>query len=138
MKRSIITIIIASLIQPYIVLFPFTGPSSKCIDCTIIEQTFLTSFLYLILPLCALYSLTYLIRLNAVLMSILIVAYYAPVSFVKLTIPVFKDRIAAWSTYNENEIWNEALIQARPTLLLLSISLFFAMFYSNKKPLIKS
>lgn len=133
MLRSIVIIAIASLLQPYIVLFPFAGPSSACMDCLIIEQTFSIAVLYLILPLCFIYLITLKLKLNPVLQAVLIVVYYIPVSFVKLTIPIFKDRIAAWSTYSEDEIWHEALIFATPALLLVSLILFFLLNKANKQ-----
>lgn len=114
-----------------------TGLSSACPDCWIIEQTFPSIVLYLILPLCVLYILTQLLKLKPILKSILLVAYFIPVSFIKLTVPIFKDRIAAWSTYNDNEIWDEAVLQATPTLVLLSLGFMLAIFYVNNKPKIK-
>lgn len=62
------------------------------------------------------------------------VAYFVPVSFVKITIPLFDDRIASWSTFSDQEIWNTALFMAIPSMGLLACFILVLIGIINKEP----
>jgi hypothetical protein len=132
--KSILVIGVISIFQPYMVLFLRYGPSNECWNCLIIEQTFWTSILYLFLPLTSIYLVTKKLRLNSIIQGCVLAAFYVPVSFVKITIPLFDDRIASWSTFSEEEIWYSALFAATPYMGLLSFFIILSLHQLNKKP----
>lgn len=70
-KRSVLLIGIVSILQPYIVLITQYGPSNECWKCLIIEQTFLTSVQYLLLPLTIIYLVTKRFRMNRILQGVI-------------------------------------------------------------------
>lgn len=119
-KRSLLLIGLVSIFQPYIVLMTQYGPSSECVDCLIIEQTFLDSLIYLLLPLTAIYLVLKKIGTNPIIQGTFVFAYFAPVSFVKITVPLFDDRIAAWSTFSDQEVWDSAMLMSIPSMLILA------------------
>ncbi len=137
-KRSALLIGLVSILQPYIVLGTQYGPSNECWGCFIIEQTFLTSLLYLLLPLITIYLVTKRLGINSILQGLLIVAYFTPVSFVKLTVPLFDDRIAAWSTFTEREIWSNAMFMAIPSMGFLSCFILVVIVIINREASMKT
>jgi len=129
---SVVILFLASILQPYFVLITHFGPSSSCINCTIIEDTFYISLIKLFIPLCFIYLILRLMRLKNWISCLILTTYYALTSFIVLTIPLFDDRIAAWSTFTKEEIWKEGFILAFPSLLIVSILLFTIMLKLNK------
>lgn len=133
-KHSVLLIGLASILQPYIVLITQYGPSNECWNCLIIEQTFTTSSLYLLLPITAIYLILKRLGINSILQGLIVVAYFVPVSFVKITIPLFDDRIASWSTFSDQEIWDTAMFMAIPSMGLLACFILVLIGIINKEP----
>lgn len=132
-RRSLLLLGLVSILQPYMVLIAQYGPSAKCLKCLIIEQTFIPSVFYLFLPLTGIYLILITLKKNATLQGLFVVAYYVPVSFVKITIPLFEDRIASWSTFSEQEIWDTAKYMALPPMTILACFIFVLLVFINKK-----
>lgn len=126
--KSLIFILLVSILQPYFdvfLLFRY-GPSANCLNCNLLQQTFHISLIYIALPLMALYLLLYLLKWNSIFKFVVAGIVFVVLSFNNLTLMLFEDRIAAWSTYSESEIVNEALMGCFPTMLL-QIVLMWAM-----------
>lgn len=132
-RRSVLLIGLASILQPYIVLITQYGPSNECWNCLIIEQTFTTSLLYLLLPITAIYLILRRLGINSILQGLIVAAYFVPVSFVKITIPLFDDRIASWSTFSDQEIWDTAMFMAIPSMGLLACFILVLIGIINKE-----
>lgn len=115
------------------VLIAQYGPSAKCLKCLIIEQTFIPSVFYLFLPLTVIYLILITLKINAILQGLFVVLYYVPVFFVKITIPLFEDRIASWSTFSEQEILNTAKYMALPPMIILACFIFVLLVVINKE-----
>lgn len=131
-RRSILIIALISFFQPYLVLITDYGRSNECWNCLIIEQTFLTSLFFLLIPLTVIYLFAKWYGMNPIIQGVLIVAYFVPVSFIKLTIPLFDDRIASWSTFSDEEVWKSAIIMSIPSFGLLSILIILTITKINK------
>lgn len=132
--KSILFILLCSIFQPYFdvfLLFQY-GPNSNCIDCFIIQQTFLISLQYLALPLIMMYGLIKIIKWHSILAYSCIGIAFAFIAFNKISIPLFRDRIAAWSTYSESEIFMPTFIMAAPTLLFQIIIITWRLYKINK------
>lgn len=136
-RRSVLLISLVSILQPYIVLKTQFGPSNECWKCLIIEQTFTTSLMYLLLPLSTIYLVLKRLGINSFFQGLSVVIYYVPVSFIKITIPLFDDRIASWSTFSDQEIWDTAIYMAIPSMAILSSLLVLLLFLINKEPSLK-
>ena len=132
-SRSLLLIGLASILQPYIVLITHYGRSNGCWNCLIIEQTLITSFLYLIFPLTVIYLSLKRLGINYIIQGLIVVAYYIPVSFVKITIPLFDDRIASWSTYSDQEIWDNAITLSRTSMEFLACLILVLFIRINRK-----
>jgi hypothetical protein len=131
--KSFFFILLISIFQPFfdIVLLLQYGPAASCLDCFIIQQTFFISLLYIATPLIITYLLLKLFNWNALIIYLLIGILFAILSFKKITLLLFSDRIAAWSTYSEEEIFNSALIMSVPTLLIQIILITKILFKIN-------
>lgn len=123
---SLILIFILTILHPYLVIGSKYGPSSNCIDCSIIEDSFFATLLWLTIPISSIYMISKHLTKRNWLTTILVTIYYFIVSFVSITIPLFRDRIAAWSTFSEEEIWIEGFIMALPSLA--TVTAFFSIF----------
>ena len=136
-KRSVLIsigiIVFVSMFQPYFVLITRYGPSKECWKCLIIEQTFLDSLFFLVLPMSMFYIGSKAIKLNSWIYTSAITVYFAIISFIKLTIPLFDDRIASWSTFSDGEVPFFAFLSAFPSLLILSILFFLVLRKVNVK-----
>lgn len=118
--KSIFLIVLMSIFQPFLdllLVFQY-GPSAVSIESFILEQTLFISLLYIALPLIILYLLFKISNLNSLIIYAIIGFLFAFLSFSNITLFLFSDRIAAWSTYSEEEILNNALLMAFPTLLI--------------------
>jgi hypothetical protein len=131
--RMLFLIGFIAFFQPYMVLILHYGRSNNCLNCPILFQTFFISLIYLFFPMALMYIGMKLIKLNSIIQGVILLCYYIPVSFVKLTIPLFDDRIAAWSTYSDEEIWNSALMMSIPSFFVLSIVFLVVFVTLNKK-----
>lgn len=119
--KSILFIVFMSVFQPFfdvILMFRYGG-SAKCLDCFIIEDTFYISLLYIATPLLMVYLLLRILNWNSILHYALIGLLFVILSFNLITLPLFLDRIVAWTTYAENEILEGALVASVPTLTIL-------------------
>jgi hypothetical protein len=128
-----IIIILASFLQPYLVLGWMFGRSNACWNCLIIEQTFFDTIYYLILPMWAIYFVMNSLKINYRITALSISLYFAVVSLIKITIPLFNDRVAAWSTFTQKEMLQTAIYSASPFLIVLSAILFFTLSIVIKK-----
>lgn len=133
-KRSVLLIGLVSIFQPYIVLITEYGRSNECWNCLIIEQTFMTSLVYLFLPLLAIYLLLKQLGANSFLIGLIVAVYFVPVSIVKITVPLFDDRIASWSTFSDQEVWDYAISMSIPSMGLLACLIVAALGIFNKEP----
>jgi hypothetical protein len=133
-KRSVLLIGLVSIFQPYIVLITEYGRSNECWNCLIIEQTFMTSLVYLFLPLLAIYLLLKLLGANSFLIGFIVAVYFVPVSIVKITVPLFDDRIASWRTFSDQEVWDYAISMSIPSMGLLASLIVAALGIFNKEP----
>ena len=121
--KSIFLIVLMSIFQPFfdlLLVFQY-GPSAVSIESFILEQTLFISLLYIALPLIILYLLFKISNLNSLIIYTIIGFLFASLSFSNITLLLFSDRIAAWSTYSEEEIFNNALLMAFPTLLIQTV-----------------
>ena len=130
--RSIALILVVTILQPQIVLFGRLGISSKCQDCSIWGDTFLDIVLFLILPLSIIYLVSKGLKLNVWLSTSIIVMYFAVLSFLKLTVPLFEDRIASWSTYSDEEAFSMALLTSFRSIFILSAVFFLLLARINR------
>ena len=133
--KSISLIAFVSIFQPFLdifLLFQY-GPAASCIDCFIIQQTFFISLFYLVIPLTVLYLILKILNWNSMKTYIVIGIPFAVISFNKITLLLFRDRIAAWSTYSESEIFNSALIMSAPTLLIQVLAITKLLYKVNQK-----
>jgi len=126
-------ILFISLLQPYFVLIDNYGPSAECLNCLIIGQTWIDSILYLFIPLSIINITLRILKINIWIYSIICGFYFGFVSFHVLTIPLFKDRIAAWSTFTDAEIYSSAIFLSFPSLLTVSIIFSLLLVWFNKK-----
>jgi hypothetical protein len=133
-KRSVLLIGLVSIFQPYIVLITEYGRSNECWNCLIIEQTFMTSLGYLFLPLLAIYLLFKKLGANSFLIGFIVAAYFVPVSIIKITVPLFDDRIASWSTFSEQEVWEYAISMSIPSMGILACFIVVSLEMMNKEP----
>ncbi len=124
---------LASFLQPYIVLGWMFGRSNTCWNCLIIEQTFFDTIFYLILPMLAIYFVMNSLKINYRITALSISLYFAVVSLIKITIPLFDDRVASWSTFTQKEMLQTAMYSASPFLIVLSAILFFTLSIVVKK-----
>lgn len=131
--KSLLLLLFVSIFQPYIVLISKYDSSAACMDCSILEQTFIPSILFLALPLTLIYLATRYLAVHPIIQSLLLTIYFSLVSFVKLTIPLFDDRIAAWSTYSDEEVWLTAMLMAFLPLLALSTIIGLLLVLFNRK-----
>lgn len=134
--KSITFILFMSIFQPYFdlgLLFQY-GPSSTCLNCFILQQTLSLSLLYLAAPLILVYLLFRNIRGYSVPKYAVIGVLFSVISFFKLGIFLFVDRIASYSTYSDSEIWSEALFASFPTLIIQAVvlSVFLNKMNSEK------
>ena len=58
---------------------------------------------------------------------------FAVLSFYKVTLLLFRDRIAAWSTFTEKEMFSSALIASFPTLLIQVVLITKILYKINRK-----
>ncbi|MCL9805500.1 hypothetical protein NAT51_08200 [Flavobacterium amniphilum] len=133
--KSIIFIVFMSIFQPFfdvILLFEYGG-SAKCLDNFIIEDTFYISLLYIATPLLMLYLLFRILKWNSIVHYALIGLLFVVLSFNLITLPLFLDRIVAWTTYAENEILEGALVASVPTLLIQFFVITKMMYKINRK-----
>ncbi|MCT4560867.1 MAG: hypothetical protein N4A41_05770 [Crocinitomicaceae bacterium] len=93
--------------------------------------------MYLLLPLSTIYLVLKRLGINSFFQGLSVVIYYVPVSFIKITIPLFDDRIASWSTFSDQEIWDTAIYMAIPSMAILSSLLVLLLFLINKEPSLK-
>lgn len=133
-KRSVLLIGLVSIFQPYIVLIIEYGRSNECWNCLIIEQTFMTSLVYLFLPLLAIYLLFKKLGANSFLIGFIVAAYFVPVSIVKITVPLFDDRIASWSTFSDQEVWDYAISMSIPSMGIQACFIVVSLGMMNKEP----
>jgi hypothetical protein len=131
--KSIFFILFMSIFQPFFdifLLFQY-GPAASCIDCFIIQQTFYISILYIAVPLIILYTLLKIISWNSLIKYAIIGIPFAVLSFYKLTLLLFQDRVAAWSTFSDTELFNSALIASSPTLLCQIVVITAVLYKIN-------
>ncbi|TDL99636.1 MAG: hypothetical protein C4K58_07015 [Flavobacteriaceae bacterium] len=131
--KSIFFLILMSVFQPFFdifLLFQY-GPSATSIESFILEQTITISLLYLALPLIVLYLFIKKSKLNSRTGYILIGFLFSIISFCKITLFLFTDRIAAWSTFSKEEVFNNALYMAVPTLFMQSVVIFKILYKNN-------
>jgi hypothetical protein len=124
-KKSLLLIFFGALLQPYfdvLLLFQY-GPANSCMDCLIIQQTFFISLLYIAFSLSLLYLVLNRSNLNSWISSSIIGVFFGVISFYKITLFLFDDRIAAWSTFLHDEIVSNSLMFASPTLFIEMITL---------------
>jgi hypothetical protein len=133
--KSIFFILFVSIFQPFFDIFLLLqyGPAASCLDCFILQQTFYISLLYIAIPLIILYLLLKIINWNSLIKYALIGIPFAVISFYKLTLLLFRDRIAAWSTFSEEEMFNSALIASFPTLLIQVVLIMKILYKINRK-----
>ncbi|MES2618226.1 MAG: hypothetical protein V4613_10125 [Bacteroidota bacterium] len=118
--KSIFFILFMAIFQPFfdvLALFQY-GPSSKCLDYFILQQTYQISLLYIALPLILIYLLFKLFNYNQLIVYVLMGILFAIIAFYKISIPLFTDRIAAWSTFEDYEIAGSAFMTNFPTLII--------------------
>lgn len=132
-RISLIILFLGSILQPYFVFILNLGRSNECWNCTIIEQTFFTSLIYLFIPLTVIYLFLNKIQLNVWLISIVCTLYLAIVSFFKLTVPLFDDRHTTWSTYSNEEIFDYSLMLGGSFLVIYSVIFATLLFIANEK-----
>jgi predicted histidine transporter YuiF (NhaC family) len=94
----------------------------------------MTSLVYLFLPLLAIYLLFKKLGANSFLIGLMVAAYFVPVSIVKITVPLFDDRIASWSTFSDQEVWDYAISMSIPSMGLLACLIVAALGIFNKEP----
>ena len=126
-KRSIVlisTLLFFALAQPQIVMITKLGDSVSCSECSILEQTFLTSILYVFLPMLLVFFVLLQLKWNQYVISGILTAYFTTTSFLFLSVPLFRDRYAAYSTFADDEIIVYSALASFPTQLVLS-ALFF-------------
>ena len=124
-----------SIFQPYFDVFLLIqyGPAGSCIDCFILQQTFYISLLYIAIPLIIVYILLKIINWNSLIKYALIGIPFAVLSFYKITLLLFRDRIAGWSTFSDEELFNSALITSFPTLLIQVVLITKILYKINLK-----
>lgn len=133
--KSISFILFMSIFQPFFdifLLFQY-GSAASCIDCFIIQQTFYISILYIAVPLIILYIFLKTINLNSLVKYAIIGIPFAILSFYKLTLLLFRDRVAAWSTFSDVELFNSALIRSFPTLLFQVAIITIVLYKINRE-----
>ncbi|MEG1592514.1 hypothetical protein [Chryseobacterium sp.] len=133
--KSISFILFMSIFQPFFdifLLFQY-GPAASCIDCFIIQQTFYISILYIAVPLIILYIFLKTINWNSLIKYAIIGVPFAILSFYKLTLLLFRDRVAAWSTFSDVELFNSALIRSFPTLLFQVAIITIVLYKINRE-----
>ena len=135
--KSIFFIVFVAIFQPFFDLFLFAqyGPAASCMDCFILQQTFSISLSYIAIPLIIIYLLLKTINWNSLIKYALIGIPFAVISFYKITLLLFRDRIAAWSTFSEEELFNSALITSFPTLLIQVVLITKILYKINLKKL---
>ncbi len=94
----------------------------------------MTSLVYLFLPLLAIYLLLKQLGANSFLIGLIVAVYFVPVSIVKITVPLFDDRIASWSTFSDQEVWDYAISMSIPSMGLLACLIVAALGIFNKEP----
>ncbi len=133
--KSILFILFVSIFQPFfdILLLLQYGPAASCLDCFILQQTFYISLFYIAIPLIILYLLLKIINWNSLIKYALIGIPFAVLSFYKVTLLLFRDRIVAWSTFTEKEMFSSALIASFPTLLIQVVLITKILYKINRK-----
>ena len=94
----------------------------------------MTSLGYLFLPLLAIYLLFKKLGANSFLIGFIVAAYFVPVSIIKITVPLFDDRIASWSTFSEQEVWEYAISMSIPSMGILACFIVVSLEMMNKEP----
>ncbi len=137
-KKTILLLLFFSIFQPLfdILLFIDYGPANTCVgngDCLVIEQTFFKSITYIFMPLGVLSLVMFYFKLNIHLRSSIISILFGFIALLKINLMLFDDRIAAWSTYTEQETLMNTIILSLPTLPIQMIILKILLTKCNKK-----
>ncbi|NVK64555.1 MAG: hypothetical protein HWE22_08200 [Flavobacteriales bacterium] len=129
-KKSILvtafTLLLFSLAQPQIVMITKLGYSVSCAECSILEQTFLTAILYVFLPMLLVFFVLQQLKWNRYVISGILTAYFTITSFLFLSVPLFRDRYATYSTFADDEIIVSAVLSSFSTQLIVS-GVFFLL-----------
>lgn len=126
-KRIIVILLVLlffALAQPQIVMISKLGDSVSCTECSILEQTFLTSILYVFLPMLLVFIVLQQLKWKRYVISGILTAYFTISSFLFLSVPLFRDRYAAYSTFADDEIIVSSALASLPIQLIIS-GLFF-------------
>lgn len=126
-KRIIVILLVLlffALVQPQIVMISKLGDSVSCTECSILEQTFLTSILYVFLPMLLVFIVLQQLKWKRYVISGILTAYFTISSFLFLSVPLFRDRYAAYSTFADDEIIVYSALASLPIQLIIS-GLFF-------------
>lgn len=130
-QKRIIVIILAllffSLAQPQIVMITKLGDSVSCTKCSILEQTFLTSIFYVFLPILLVFLVLQQLKWKRYVISGILTAYFSISSFLFLSVPLFRDRYAAYSTFADDEIIVSSALASFPIQLIISVLFFLVV-----------
>lgn len=126
-------IFLTSIFQPYIALFGRLGVSSKCIGCSVWDDTFFDIIVFAVVPISVFYLISIRLKLNKWLYSSVITAYFVVASFLTCTVPLFRDRIAAWSTYSDDESFYMAMMSSFLSMGILSILFLLLLVGINSR-----
>ena len=131
--KSISFILCMSIFQPFFdifLLFQY-GSAASCIECFIIQQTFYISMLYVAAPVIILYFFLKIINWKSSIKYAIIGILFVVLSFYKVTLLLFRDRVAAWSTFSDVELFNSALLRSFPTLLFQVVLITTVLYKIN-------
>ncbi len=136
-KKPILLLLLFCIFQPFfdILLFINYGPANTCVgsgDCLVIEQTFFKSLTYIFIPLGVLSLVMFHFKLNIHFRISIISILFGFIALFKINLMLFDDRIAAWSTYTEQETLMNTIILSSPTLLIQMITLKILLTKFNK------
>lgn len=96
--KSILLIFVFTVFFPYFVMGLGYGPSAKCIECSMFEQSFTATFPFLFLPVLMWYLVNIALKWNLYVFLIIAFIYIYFASFNLITRPFYIDRIAEWTT----------------------------------------
>jgi hypothetical protein len=73
------------------------------------------------------------LKTNRWIVSSILAAYFTISTFWFMTVPLFKDRYASYSTFSDEEIPISAGLMSFPSQIVLSLVLFMVIFRLNRR-----
>jgi membrane protein YdbS with pleckstrin-like domain len=130
---TVLVLLVFSFVQPEIILITKFEVSTSCMECSIFDQMKWVSLFYVFAPMLAIFLILFFLKTNRWIVSSILAAYFTISTFWFMTVPLFKDRYASYSTFSDEEIPISAGLMSFPSQIVLSLVLFMVIFRLNRR-----